>query len=72
MLGSPMPKHCPRCRGLMLLESDGWGPFGCCVSCGYNWEFQETTPEEILSEDEQRKAGKQRARHPSHGGIDLG
>lgn len=67
MAGSPMPKHCPRCRGFMIREEDAWGPFGCCASCGYHHEFHRITSEEIL-EEAQRDEGRQRkGRHPSHG-----
>lgn len=70
MSDSPIPKSCPRCRGLMVVESDCYGRFGCCIICGYHHEPRIITSEELVKEG-QRFAGMRGAHRPSHGGVNL-
>lgn len=67
MQDSPMPKHCPRCQGLMVLERDWYGEFGDCLACGYVHELQRATPEDLLKEEQLQEGKKRKRRAPSHG-----
>ena len=59
--------HCPRCRGLMRAESDRYGSFSTCLTCGYVYEPGMAIADiEELEEEESR-----RRRQPSHGDILL-
>ncbi len=70
MIHSTPPRHCPRCRGLIIVEDDWYGTFGTCVACGYVHETERADPKDLLAE-EQLAAGKQRRRQPSHGKLRL-
>jgi hypothetical protein len=68
---APPPKNCPRCRGSMLMERDWYGAYGTCICCGYVHEMAARSPMEILREEEELSATRQRRRQPSHGKLRL-
>lgn len=65
------PRSCPRCSGSMLLERDWYGAYGTCICCGYVYEASASSALEILREEEQLAATRQRRRQPSHGKLRL-
>lgn len=54
-----IPEKCPRCNGFMISENDQYGWHGDCIRCGYVYEPDAISPEE-LAEEEARSAGKRR------------
>jgi ribosomal protein S27AE len=65
-----LPRVCPRCRGKMMAETDWYGTYSSCISCGYVHEQLSPPAIELLEEDESGRI-KQRRRHPSHGNMQL-
>ncbi len=62
------PRTCPRCRGSIIFESDWYGTYGSCLSCGYVYEVMSTPPIDLHQGDGNPR---QRRRQPSHGKLRL-
>ncbi len=62
------PGKCPRCRGSMLSESDLYGSYSSCISCGYVHEWVSSPAIDLPDES---AAPRQRRRQPSHGKLRL-
>lgn len=58
---SAHPNSCPRCQGNMLFETDQYGAYSTCLSCGYVYEPGSAQDLESTKE----------LSHPSHGGKPL-
>lgn len=64
------PNQCPRCKGIMLGESDAHGLYSSCLACGHVHETLMISPAE-LEEEQTVEDGRQRRRQPSHGKLRL-
>ena len=70
MATRPFPARCPRCTAMMFAESDSYGAFASCTSCGHVHEPRQISEAALVAE-EQVAASKLRRRHPSTGGQRL-
>ena len=67
-------KGCPRCRGDISLEEDGFGKYLKCMQCGFHWDLKvnpsfgydmkERTQIESVSERE--GSGRTPGHNPGH------
>ena len=64
------PSKCPRCSGMMLVESDAHSIYSSCLSCGYVFESNIISVFE-LEREQAVEEGRQRRRQPSHGKLRL-
>ena len=64
------PTKCPRCKGMMLNESDAHSVYSSCLSCGYVYEENIISVFE-LEREQAVEEGRQRRRQPSHGKLRL-
>jgi hypothetical protein len=69
--GSQGVGGCPRCGGSMIQETDWYGTYSSCISCGHVKEHVSKTALVDLEDDGGERLPGQRRRQPSHGKIKL-